>query len=350
MPDPAVESNVSPDKGLRRESGVTIRSDDGTPRGHIQKDARQLEIEEAAKREAIMAHRNNAYVVQYLEKRTYFDTEQIKVLQKMYKRFKGTGSAKSPTQMDRLCFRDMIANLFGITDNLMLDRIFQAFDRDHEGSVSEVEWIIGLSVQLRGSLDQQIAYAYDVYDVNSDRSLGRDEITSFLRHSLYTIPGVLESDELDDGMNELVDLALRKFDINKDGGIQFDEFRHVLRKEPYLSEVFGEVLPHDRAVLPVMALLDANPRSFKRYLSSPGDSAFVQDREHYDSFAKPDIYDPLTFQRHKEHDYHDFVHSDATPVWTDGTVVKNTPNKSTTATGRKGSTKKAKPRQNFRTK
>ncbi len=238
-------------------------------------DRKKLAQDAAAQMEHLLSSRNPTYVLNYLEKKTQFDKEQIKALQKMYRTFKGT------SQMDRLRYREMVSSLLGITDNMMLDRIFQAFDGDNEGSVSENEWILGLSVQLKGTLDQQIAYTYDVYDVNGDRSIGRDEISSFYRNCMHAIPGVIEPEELDEATNELVEIAMRKFDINRDGNISFSEYRHIIKKDPLLLEPFGECLPKDKAALTLMGLLDVEERNFKSYLSRPGDIGWTAERQRY---------------------------------------------------------------------
>lgn len=238
-------------------------------------DRKKLAQDAAAQMEHLLSSRNPTYVLNYLEKKTNFDKEQIKALQKMYRKFKGSSI------MDRLRYREMVSSLLGITDNMMLDRIFQAFDGDNEGSVSENEWILGLSVQLKGTLDQQIAYTYDVYDINGDRSLGRDEISSFYRNCIHPIPGILEPEDLDEATNELVEIAMRKFDINRDGNISFSEYRHIIKKDPLLLESFGECLPKDKAALTLTGLLDLNERNYKSHLSRPGDIGWTAERERY---------------------------------------------------------------------
>lgn len=130
------------------ESAETLSS---RPKGkgrHNPYDKKKHAKDIAAEREQLLSSRNPAYVISYLERKTHFDRDQIRALQKIHQIFKGS------FKMDRLRFREMVASLLGITDNMMLDRIFQAFDGSNEGEVSDAEWIIGLSVLLRGSLDQ----------------------------------------------------------------------------------------------------------------------------------------------------------------------------------------------------
>lgn len=43
--------------------------------------------------------------------------------------------------------------------------VFKAFDRDNDGQVSMLEWVVGLNTYLRGTLDEKIACkSYDKYE------------------------------------------------------------------------------------------------------------------------------------------------------------------------------------------
>jgi len=35
--------------------------------------------------------------------------------------------------------------------------VFKAFDRDNDGQVNMLEWVVGLNIYLRGTLDEKIA-------------------------------------------------------------------------------------------------------------------------------------------------------------------------------------------------
>ena len=57
-------------------------------------------------------------------------------------------------------------DVFAMNEDLMMDRIFTFFDKKIDGTVTREEWVIGLSVVLRGELDELIAFAFFVYDLN----------------------------------------------------------------------------------------------------------------------------------------------------------------------------------------
>lgn len=59
-------------------------------------------------------------------------------------------------KVDRVKFRDILHDHFSMSDDYFMDRVFRAFDKDSDGYVSQEEWIFGLSVFLRGSLDEKM--------------------------------------------------------------------------------------------------------------------------------------------------------------------------------------------------
>ncbi|CAF1082749.1 unnamed protein product [Adineta steineri] len=61
-------------------------------------------------------------------------------------------------RIDRPRFRDVLHNTFDMTDDILMDRVFKAFDRDNDGQVSMLEWVVGLNTYLRGTLDEKIAF------------------------------------------------------------------------------------------------------------------------------------------------------------------------------------------------
>jgi len=83
---------------------------------------------------------------------------------------------------DRLMFREFLQNEFGITtEEILTDRIFCFFDQRNDGVIHEDEWIIGLSVLLKGSQDERIKYTFTIYDLNNDGFITKEEIFSLLR-------------------------------------------------------------------------------------------------------------------------------------------------------------------------
>ena len=95
-----------------------------------------------------------------------------------------------------------------------------------------------LSILLRGTLDEMIEFVYDVYDINGDRSLEREEILMCLEHTIKP-RGELDSDEAGDCIRELVSIAMNKLDWDNNGIITFNDYKAAIEKDPLLCKRFN---------------------------------------------------------------------------------------------------------------
>jgi hypothetical protein len=84
-------------------------------------------------------------------------------------------AACSKSKMDRNRFRDFLHREFEMTDDILMDRgidpiclfpkfvnyllcytVFKAFDKDNDSLVGPSEWVEGLSILLRGTVEEKI--------------------------------------------------------------------------------------------------------------------------------------------------------------------------------------------------
>ncbi|NXF03032.1 EFCB1 protein, partial [Smithornis capensis] len=136
---------------------------------------------------------------------------------------------------NRIVFRDTLHSAFGMTDEVVLDRVFSTFDRDNNGCITVVEWVEGLAVLLRGTLDEKIKHCFMVYDLNGDGYISREEMFQMLKNSLLKQPA---DEDPDEGIKDLVEI-----DYDHDGKLSFTDFEKAVREENLLLEAFGPCLP-----------------------------------------------------------------------------------------------------------
>ncbi len=78
--------------------------------------------------------------------------------------------------------------------------------------------MVGLSAMLRGDAEELIEVCYFVYDMNGDRSLAREELYHCLKGCM--IPGYgLDQEDIEDAEKDIVEIAMKKLDVNRDGQI-----------------------------------------------------------------------------------------------------------------------------------
>jgi Ca2+-binding EF-hand superfamily protein len=94
-------------------------------------------------------------------------------------------------KIDRNRFRDILHNSFDMTDDILMDRVFKAFDRDNDGHVNMLEWVVGLNTYLRGTLDEKIAFpssvAFNCYSLKGEKHITREEIFQLLKSSVLRV-------------------------------------------------------------------------------------------------------------------------------------------------------------------
>ena len=59
-------------------------------------------------------------------------------------------------RMDRNTFREFLHDVFNMTDDILMDRIFKFFDTLNDGNITREEWVLGHNIFLKGSMEEQI--------------------------------------------------------------------------------------------------------------------------------------------------------------------------------------------------
>lgn len=62
------------------------------------------------------------------------------------------------------------------------------------------------------------------------------------RNSLLKHPGD-DDESREESVKDLVEIALRKFDVDKDGKVSFMDYTAAVKSDGLLLEAFGQVLP-----------------------------------------------------------------------------------------------------------
>ncbi|KAL7990673.1 hypothetical protein Chor_014103 [Crotalus horridus] len=109
--------------------------------------------------------------------------------------------------------------------------LFNAFDTDHDGSVSFEDFVAGLSIILRGTIDDRLSWAFNLYDLNKDGCITKEEMLDIMKSiydmmGKYTYPAMRE-----EAPQEHVENFFQKMDRNRDGVVTIDEFIESCQKD-----------------------------------------------------------------------------------------------------------------------
>ncbi|XP_050976304.1 calsenilin isoform X2 [Labeo rohita] len=152
-----------------------------------------------------------------------------KELQSLYRGFKN----ECPSGLvDEETFKSIYSQFFPQGDATTYAHfLFNAFDMDRNGSIRFEDFVIGLSVLLRGSVTEKLRWAFNLYDINKDGYITKEEMLAIMKSiydmmGRYTFPSVK-----DDAAFEHVEKFFQKMDRNRDGVVTIDEFIETCQKD-----------------------------------------------------------------------------------------------------------------------
>lgn len=170
--------------------------------------------------------------------KSHFTRHEIEGLLYIYSQLPQTD-----TKLDRATMKDVLQSNFQLTEDILMERVFKAFDENADGSVDMKEWIMGMSVYLRGDTREKIKFCFDSYDLNGDGVISREEMFQFLKNSFTK----LSSDEdPEEHHRELVELSMKLMDFDRDGRVTLQDYTDSVTREPLLVEILGNVFPDDK--------------------------------------------------------------------------------------------------------
>jgi len=186
-----------------------------------------------------MSRREQEEMFREYAKKTHFDVDEILMLKEMFDLLK-----TKKGMIDRTGFRDLLHTSFHMSDNDMMDRIVLGWASEEDTGESTrnfAEFVTGMSRFLRGSLAEQINFAFNVYDcLKRDRFISREEMHQLLSHTIVDSPSEEDKEET---VRDLIELLMKKMDLDKDHRIGVDDFTKSVEDNKLLLQVFGPCLP-----------------------------------------------------------------------------------------------------------
>ncbi|XP_068448506.1 A-type potassium channel modulatory protein KCNIP2-like [Clinocottus analis] len=167
----------------------------------------------------------------HLEQKTNFSKKELQVLYRGFKNECPSGVVNEET------FKTIYSQFFPHGDSSMYAHfLFEAFDTRNNGSVSFEDFVVSLSIILRGSITDKLNWAFNLYDLNKDGCITREEMTDIM-HSIYDMMGKYTDPCMrDNAPNEHVDNFFQKMDKNNDGVVTIEEFLETCQKDESIMQ------------------------------------------------------------------------------------------------------------------
>lgn len=139
--------------------------------------------------------------------------------------FKGFHEKCHKGKMSKTKFAEMYSKHFPCGDaSLFAGHVFRTFDKNQDGYIDFREFIQGLSVISRGTQEQKLRWAFEMYDTDGGGSVDRKEMLEIVR-SIFRIAGDRVNLPRDENTPEKFTHKLFvRLDRDNDGTITLDEF------------------------------------------------------------------------------------------------------------------------------
>ncbi|OBS69502.1 hypothetical protein A6R68_01939 [Neotoma lepida] len=175
--------------------------------------------------------------LEQLQEQTKFTRKELQVLYRGFKNECPSGIVNEEN------FKQIYSQFFPQGDSSTYATfLFNAFDTNHDGSVSFEDFVAGLSVILRGTIDDRLNWAFNLYDLNKDGCITKEvqgrwrarraEMLDIMK-SIYDMMGKYTYPALrEEAPREHVESFFQKMDRNKDGVVTIEEFLESCQKNP----------------------------------------------------------------------------------------------------------------------
>uniref|UniRef100_A0A673AFV5 Kv channel-interacting protein 4 n=1 Tax=Sphaeramia orbicularis TaxID=375764 RepID=A0A673AFV5_9TELE len=140
--------------------------------------------------------------LEQLEARTRFSRKELQILYRGFKNECPSGVVNEDT------FKDIYAQFFPQGGSY---HVFSDF-------------VMGLSILLRGTVQEKLNWAFNLYDINKDGYITKEEMLDIMK-AIYDMMGKCTYPVLkEETPRQHVEVFFQKMDKNKDGVVTIDEF------------------------------------------------------------------------------------------------------------------------------
>ncbi|CAH8608275.1 unnamed protein product [Dicrocoelium dendriticum] len=182
-----------------------------------------------------------------LEPKTHFSCVEIEGLLRIFDKL----VEKYQSPMNKIVFKDVLFNFFGLTNDLMLERVFRTMTNG-KSFMTHDDWIAGMDIYLRGSAAELAEFAFTVYDYQKRDFLSKEDIQMYLED---VIIARMPDEDVDECQTDMLDMVFVMFDQDKDGYISRKDFLKSVQIEPLLLQVLGECIPPLNTALTLDSLI-----------------------------------------------------------------------------------------------
>eukprot|EP01106_Pelomyxa_sp_JSP_P003020 TRINITY_DN1452_c0_g1_i6.p1 TRINITY_DN1452_c0_g1~~TRINITY_DN1452_c0_g1_i6.p1 ORF type:complete len:206 (-),score=69.10 TRINITY_DN1452_c0_g1_i6:110-673(-) len=127
----------------------------------------------------------------------------------------------------------------------LADRVFDSFDRNHNGTIEICEYLTLMGVIHGASIDEKLNASFDMFDADGDGALSKEEITQMFvmmirqKRKVQNLPETLDAKTMAN-VKKTVDNVFSVVDTDKNGTISREEFTVGFKQRPDVCAFFRQ--------------------------------------------------------------------------------------------------------------
>ncbi|XP_059084351.1 Kv channel-interacting protein 1-like isoform X1 [Tigriopus californicus] len=113
--------------------------------------------------------------------------------------------------------------------------VFSTLDRNDSGVITFQDFVVGLSILIRGTLEEKLRWTFSLYDQDRDGVISREEMEDVVG-SVFDLMGRTGDPISEEAIiTERVDQIFQKMDLNGDGVVSIEEFLESCQNDETIS-------------------------------------------------------------------------------------------------------------------
>ncbi|XP_022221810.1 EF-hand calcium-binding domain-containing protein 1-like [Drosophila obscura] len=184
-------------------------------------------------------------LIRELMANTHLSQTDINCLLMVYYKF-AKANGPSARKMKKVQFYQLFLVMFKVSNVQTIDRTLFAVTRDVK-YVSPQAWVQLFSLYTTKDLSVRMRFAFKIYDTKGTGFIDREQI-SLACEKFFTGE---DEDEITELRADMGEFMIKKFDVDKDGLISFEDYSTVVSEQPCLLEFLGWLFPNpdDREIM-----------------------------------------------------------------------------------------------------
>uniref|UniRef100_A0A1A9Z6M0 EF-hand domain-containing protein n=1 Tax=Glossina pallidipes TaxID=7398 RepID=A0A1A9Z6M0_GLOPL len=189
-------------------------------------------------------------LIKQMVKTTQFNEIEVQSILLVYHKFVLMNGPKAK-MMSNAQFHHLFLVLFKIYDLQIIQRILTLITTNAKKDINPTAWVKLFSVFMSNKLEQKIKFTFQIYNATNTGYLNREAVT-------LAVSKFFAGDD-EDEVNELraflklktsnqrqdmLEVLFKKFDMDRDGAISYEEYAVVVKKNPMLLEFLGQCFPN----------------------------------------------------------------------------------------------------------